>query len=317
MKLLAEEGRSYIFTQIHLSCVFLLVFIAYKSLENIQSSLNFEDGLGTISISLLYASYFLSSLLIGAPVVYLIKPKWSIFIALFSHTLFIVANIWPMWVTMAPASIILGLAAGPYWIGQGTYLTVLSSRYSKATGEDLSLVTAKFSGIFHAIWGASSSLGNFMSSFVLSYHHPTMDQNNCPSNATELVRYNYNNISHGNTSISSNCSEYETVPKNLDVCGPNHCPYMEEHTSVLQKPSSSLIYMLMGIFLGFNLLGICLALFLKSIPPTEQSSIKERVKSTFFLIKDPNLLLLIIPICFVGIIPGTFYGSFTQVCVPN
>ena len=307
MKVLAKEGRSYILGQVHVSVVFLLIFTAYKSLESIQSSLNFEKGLGTISISLVYAGFFTSSLIIGAPVVYLLKPKWSLFFTLFSHTIFIIANIWPLWATMIPASIFLGLAAGPYWIAQGTYMTVLASRYSVATGEELDHVMAKFSGIFHVLWGASGPIGNFFTSFVLNLQHSSEENGNCTHHESDFQM---------NQSAILNCSS-GGVSSHLEVCGPSHCPYMEEHISVLQKPSQKLLYILMGIFLGFNILGICLSACLKSIPSTKQASLKERVSSTIFLIKDSRLLLLIVPISLIGIIPATFYASFAQVISRN
>ena len=88
---------------------------------------------------------------------------------------------------------------------------------------------------------------------------------------------------------------------------------MKEHISILPKPSETLVYILLGILLFFNLMGIILAAFLKSIPRTEQSSLRQRVLSTLLLTKDPNLLLLIMPVSLIGIITGTFYASFAQV----
>ena len=314
MKIFGKEGCSYVLAQVHISCVLLLILTAYKCLESIQSSLNFEDGLGTISISLVYAFYFCSSLLVGGPVVYLLKPKWSVFVSLFPYTVFIIANIWPSWLTMVPSSILLGLADGPFWIAQGTYMSVLASRYAEATGEDLNQVVAIFSGIFHIFYGASSPIGNFISSFVLSFHQPGRISERCISNESGLQNFINVNASYVHLPNNNfNCSRKEKEAFNFGICGPNHCPYKEEHIEILEKPNQTLIYILMGILLSFNLLGIILTAFLKSIPSTEQSGVKQRVMSTPLLINDPNLLLLIIPFSLIGIVPGTFYASFAQV----
>ena len=312
MKLLIKEGRSYLFTQVHVSVIFLLIQTAFKSLENIQSSLNFEEGLGTISISLAYGCLFLSSVFIGAPLVFLIKPKWSVFLGLFSNSAFTVANIWPLWTTMIPASIVLGLLAGPFWIGQGTYMTVLATRYAEATGEDLSRVMTLFSSIFHVCFGISGPLGNFISSFVLNTQHAS--QGSCLEDQTKTsISINSTTFNMMNFSEIGNCSEDEIVALDFGVCGPNHCPYMETHISILQKPSQSLIYILMGTLLCFDLVAIIMGAFLKSIPTTKQTGVKQRIISTLLLVKDPNLLLLIFPIFLIGIIPGTFYATFAQV----
>ena len=77
----ANEGGSSgrpVRTGVHISFVFFLVFTAYRALEGVQSSLNFESGLGTISISLVYAGYVLSAATFASSVVHCLTPKWSI-----------------------------------------------------------------------------------------------------------------------------------------------------------------------------------------------------------------------------------------------
>jgi len=45
-----------------LSSAFLLLFTAFQSLQNLQSSLNKEEGLGTVSLAVIYATGVLAGL---------------------------------------------------------------------------------------------------------------------------------------------------------------------------------------------------------------------------------------------------------------
>jgi hypothetical protein len=79
-----------------LSLSFLFVFLAYGAIQNLESSLHVTDGLGSISLALLYLSLTISSL--GSPfMVMWLGSKNAILFGLSGYWAFIAANIFPSW----------------------------------------------------------------------------------------------------------------------------------------------------------------------------------------------------------------------------
>jgi hypothetical protein len=89
-----------------LSWIFL--FTAYSSMANLQSSLNSDGGLGTISLSTIYVSLILSCIFIPTVLIQHLGIKWTIFCSQITYILFIAANIYPRYFTLIPSAIILG-----------------------------------------------------------------------------------------------------------------------------------------------------------------------------------------------------------------
>jgi hypothetical protein len=89
-----------------LSWVFL--FTAYSSIANLQSSLNSDGGLGTISLSTIYVSLILSCIFIPTVLIQHLGIKWTIFCSQLTYILFIAANIYPRYYTLIPSAVIIG-----------------------------------------------------------------------------------------------------------------------------------------------------------------------------------------------------------------
>ena len=310
---------------LHLSFVFFLIYTPYRCLECIQSSLNFEDGLGAMSIGVLQGGNFISCLLIGAPFVYKFGPKRSMFISFFSHTLFILANFHPTWITLMPSSILVGIMSAIIWVAQGTYVTLLAQRYADCSKQSITVILSKFSAVFHLFWGASSPVGNLLASIVLGFTKPEAPVDCIPpqiiiNNTSSYDAFDghtvnssniYLNITH-NATVLPECV-HDNPPNPDEVCGVNHCPFMEEHLEVLEKPSEWLVYVLMSTFLVFNILGIVACAFIENVTTQRNSSAKEKLVQTIQLVRRPTLLLMMAPFMLVGILPGIFYGNFAQV----
>lgn len=91
---------------IGLSWIFL--FTAYSSISNLQSSLNNVDGLGTASLSTIYAALILSCIFLPTFLMSKFGIKWTIFFSQLAYILYIAANIYSQYYTLIPAAIILG-----------------------------------------------------------------------------------------------------------------------------------------------------------------------------------------------------------------
>ncbi|XP_048439641.1 UNC93-like protein 3 isoform X2 [Pyrus x bretschneideri] len=144
-----QSRRSYTRDVHILSCAFLLIFLAYGAAQNLETSVNTEDDLGTISLGILYLSFTFFSM-VASPVVRALGSKNALIIGTTGYWLFIAANLLPSWYTMVPAALYLGFAASIIWVGQGTYLTSTARIHAKDYNLHEGTVIGHFNGEF---WG--------------------------------------------------------------------------------------------------------------------------------------------------------------------
>ncbi|KAJ4704708.1 UNC93-like protein 3 [Melia azedarach] len=149
-----------------LSCAFLLIFLAYGAAQNLETTVNTEGNLGTISLGILYLSFTCFSL-IASLVVRVLGSKNALILGTTGYWLFVAANLVPSWYTMVPASFYLGFAASIIWVGEGTYLT--SAALSHASNRNLpeATVIGSFNGEFWGFFASHQFVGNLISLAVL------------------------------------------------------------------------------------------------------------------------------------------------------
>ncbi|KAG8647612.1 UNC93-like protein 3 [Manihot esculenta] len=149
-----------------LSSAFLLVFLAFGAAQNLETTVNTEQGLGTISLGILYLSFTFFST-VASLVVRFLGSRNAMILGTTGYWFFIAANLLPTWYTMVPASLYLGFAASIIWVGQGTYLT--SSARSHATDYHLQegTVIGNFNGEFWGMFASHQFVGNLISLAIL------------------------------------------------------------------------------------------------------------------------------------------------------
>ena len=87
----------------------------HSSIANLQSSLNSEASLGTVSLFTVFAAFFISCLFLPSLLMAKFSYKWSLFFCEFGYLAYIIANLYVKWWTLIPAAVILGLGAAPLW----------------------------------------------------------------------------------------------------------------------------------------------------------------------------------------------------------
>jgi len=117
---------------INLGGIYFLVNVSYGGLETLQSTVNARQGLGTTSIGVLYASLIASSLLVGPTVVDRLRAKKTLFVAWSANAVFAVANAFPRWETLVPASALVGFTMASCNIVYGLYVTGLADQLNAA-----------------------------------------------------------------------------------------------------------------------------------------------------------------------------------------
>ncbi|KAH6802570.1 Major facilitator superfamily protein [Perilla frutescens var. frutescens] len=152
---------------VYLLCwAFLLVFLAYGAVQNLESTMNTEGDLGTISLGILYVSFAVFSL-VASMVVKKLGSKNALVLGTTGYWLFIAANLKPSWYTMVPASVYLGFAASIIWVGQGTYLTSTANSHANENNLHEGTVIGKFNGVFWGMFACHQLVGNLITLALL------------------------------------------------------------------------------------------------------------------------------------------------------
>lgn len=149
-----------------LSLAFLLVFSAYGAVQNLESTVNDEGDLGTISLGILYVSFMVFSLF-ASLFVRKLGSKNALLLGTTGYWLFTAANLMPNWYTMVPASVYMGFCASIIWVGQGTYLTSTARSHARDCNIHEGTVIGNFNGEFWGIYATHQVIGNVLALFLL------------------------------------------------------------------------------------------------------------------------------------------------------
>ncbi|KAK4281384.1 hypothetical protein QN277_012886 [Acacia crassicarpa] len=150
-----------------LSVAFLLIFLAYGAAQNLQSTVNTEQDLGTISLGILYTS-FAFFCLVASLVVRKLGSKNALVLGTSGYVLYVAANLKANWYTMIPASLYLGFCASIIWVAEGTYLTLAARSQGRAHNLHEGAVIGDFNGEFWAMFALHQFVGNLITFFLLS-----------------------------------------------------------------------------------------------------------------------------------------------------
>ncbi|KAL5016512.1 hypothetical protein ScPMuIL_006101 [Solemya velum] len=245
---------------ITVSLSFMMVYTAYLAIQNLQSSLNQEAGLGVVSLGCLYGSIILSGILTPF-VMRFIGAKTAMICAWVAHCIYTASNFYPTWGTLVPASVLLGILAAPLWTAQGLYITANSIAYAEIHHETTHAVLSRTNAFFFTCYESTQITGNLISSLVLH-------RSDYATNTTDSVK----------------------------ICGADDCP-MSANVTVIQEPETHIVFTLLGIFLVFDVLGLIITAVL--LPPLknkdalESKDVKKSLQSCFSALGDWKLVLLI------------------------
>ena len=87
---------------IAISVSFFFLFSSFNSIANLQSSLNSEASLGTVSLFVIYAAFALSCLVLPSLLTSKFGYKWSLFMCEIAYCVYIITNLYSKWWTLIP-----------------------------------------------------------------------------------------------------------------------------------------------------------------------------------------------------------------------
>ncbi|CAH1267948.1 UNC93A [Branchiostoma lanceolatum] len=288
---------------IALSLVFMVNWTAFEAIQNLQSTLNSEAGLGVVSLSCVYASMVLSCLYAPLLIHKVGSCKWTIVVCIFGHVLYTGSNFYPSWFTLIPSSILLGSISGPIWTAQITYLTSSAHQYAKAAQHtspkgDIS----KFNGVFYFIFEMAGISGNLISSLVLSKGRQ--------------------DIGKGEFCGAMDCGTESNWTSDYDVTNSSTYSVMSYNSTGLPDDRQQVIaYTLFGVFLVCNILAaliawLCLDKDVKNSEKTSAESIQvsQLLLRTVRVFKDIDYVLLMPLVVIIGMAEAIVAGEITKVC---
>ncbi|XP_045191981.2 protein unc-93 homolog A-like isoform X2 [Mercenaria mercenaria] len=214
-----------------LSTSLTFLHIAVFGLRNLQSSINSENGLGVFSLATLCGAFMFGSL--ASPfIVRKYGPKICVSISCFGHLVYIIANNFPSFYVIIPASVVHGLSNALLWNALCTYITEIGLDEAILKSKVPSNVLSRYFGIFFLALQMSMVLGNLISSLILSQ-------------ADNRIKSNGNKIALSDTMDSSTTSVYSLVANvtgteifqigmDESKCGASHC---DVSTGEKAKPS--------------------------------------------------------------------------------
>jgi len=162
-----SSGWKHLFNLVYLSLSFCGIFAAWNAVQNLISSI-VPGLLGYWSIAALYASFCFGSLLVAPALTKILQSRVSMVLGSLTYVGFMVANLKPLWETLIPTAVLLGIGASILWAAQGAYLTAAASNYAGSRGDELKSAMGLFNGLFFAIFQCSGIIGNLLGSFILS-----------------------------------------------------------------------------------------------------------------------------------------------------
>lgn len=265
---------------------FLFLFTAFQSLQNLQSSLNKDEGLGLASLCVIYAALILSCIFVPPFVIGRLGCKWTLVLSMTGYVLYTVSNYYARWGTLIPASIIIGMCAAPLWSSKCAYLTTTGIRYSQLSRETQDAVVTRYFGIFFLIFQSGQIWGNLISSLVLQQGMEDTFRDNAG-----------------------------------DVCGANFCKHPPALSNTTGEYNRSLVINLLSIYVGIGVFAVIFVIVLLDRLTGDLDRRKEQESSISLLIatikhlKDKRMLLVLPLTMFSGLEQAFTFGDFTSAFV--
>jgi len=275
-----------------ISLAFMVHFTAFQGAGNLQSSVNADEGLGTVSMATIYFSLILSNVFLPVVMIRMMGCKWAMAVSFIAYMPFIGAQFYPKFYTMIPAGLLVGLGGGPLWCGKCTYLSVVSEIYSELTQVPAETLVVRFFGIFFMFFQCAQVWGNLISSTVFS--------------SGDSGRELFTNVS--------------------EICGRNFCPGNEANDqSNMVRPPDEQIYIVAGIYLACMVSACLIVAFgVDSLKRYREGKREGSGKGlagvqllaiTLKLLKEPNQLLILPITMFLGMEQAFVGADYTAAYV--
>eukprot|EP00252_Welwitschia_mirabilis_P009232 TRINITY_DN2161_c0_g1_i2.p1 TRINITY_DN2161_c0_g1~~TRINITY_DN2161_c0_g1_i2.p1 ORF type:complete len:304 (+),score=19.73 TRINITY_DN2161_c0_g1_i2:91-912(+) len=149
-----------------LSVIVFLILMAYHGAQNLESSLDLAEGLGTTAMGVHYVSFTLCSF-VATAIVRRFGSWTSIVLGTTGYWSFIASNLFPSWCTMVSAALYMGFTNAIFWVGEATFLTFAARSYAIECNQNEANALGHFNGEFWGAFASTQVVGNLLSLALL------------------------------------------------------------------------------------------------------------------------------------------------------
>ena len=104
---------------------------------------------------------------VAAPkIVSFLGPRLGMFVGSIFYILLVLANMYPRYWTLVPASAGVGVGAAVLWTSQGIYMSRCAAREAAATGEPVDAVTGRLNGLFWTAFQFNGAVGLLLAGYL-------------------------------------------------------------------------------------------------------------------------------------------------------
>ncbi|ESN90486.1 hypothetical protein HELRODRAFT_121951, partial [Helobdella robusta] len=283
-----------------LSFGFMFVFSAFFSLRNLQTSLNRKYSLGLFSLACMNAT-FAAGCILANTIIQKVRPKRVITLMLFGNSLYVASNFYPSFLTLVPATLILGFTMANLLVAQSTYLTSIAVSFASAANKRPDYIISVFNGYFLFMIYLAHFFGNLMSSIIF-YIFPSslmktlLITSNVTSVSTQLVLNNFTNESQ-NCGFKFHFLSVEQMEYNFSI-------------------DFYVLYILVAIFMLVTIQAhLIIGLFLDRLDVIFYKSklgLKSQVCEIWKLHVDPKMKFMLPMMIYLGFQEAFIYADFTN-----
>lgn len=145
---------------------FLFVFTSFLGLQNLQSSINSDGGLGLTSLAVLYVFFMLFGI-VSPSVLSILGTKYSLVAGMLCFLLYTLSNFYPSWYTLVPASVIVGMGSALIWAAASSHIVEVAVIVAPKLKADKNHLISTFTGLFFLCFQIAQVPGNLASSLIL------------------------------------------------------------------------------------------------------------------------------------------------------
>lgn len=150
-----------------LSIGWMLFFMSFSSIRNIQSSINHEGGLGLYSMAGVYGGY-MAACCFTTVIVKKFSPKWTLVVGMVSQIVYTLTIMYPKLHVILPVSVIGGFMQCAMWTAQATLIVDVSFRVPNTGTKCREALISKHFGVFYGFASFSPIIGSIIMSLLMT-----------------------------------------------------------------------------------------------------------------------------------------------------
>jgi hypothetical protein len=315
-----------------LSFASMLSVGAFQAIQNLDSSLFLESGIGVKALAIVYFFGALSVLYSRALVTRL-GPNWTLGTSFCAIAIFISTHFYPKSLAVIPSSIFLGLLLGPLSSAQIHFLSQLTSRVVCLTTTIRDKLENRYYRLLHLLLSLSHIFGNLSLAIIFELGSKQSEG---------VFLYTRQTLMAGRPTLQNHYGSEIYVDNVVQEAGlrllpvgvhPKLCSaglsqmcassyFLNSNTAgYVFVLGPSLSYMLIGFFVGITLIGVVIIIgllhkfdILIDQDPLERGLLSNSVRNVIQRAVRDNHLRLLLPMAFfIGLEQGFFAADFNKV----